>query len=344
LKKLLNYLLGLIGMKILIIKLGALGDVIRTLPLAAAIKKKNPTSDLTWITKSNAVDIIKTDKNIDYVITITPKEKFDILYNFDIDDTATKMASEINAKQKKGFCFKDGFISAFNLGAEYYLNTLFDDELKKSNKKTYQEMMFEAAELQYEKEKFKINLTSEEIAFGKNFISQNNLSGKEIIGIHIGSSPRWPSKAWHENNIINLIKKIKPLKKEIIFFSGPDDQERMERIMQRLRLDRISVLSNNPSNTLREFASLVNICDLMICNDSLALHISMGFGKPTIGLFFCTSPNEVESYDLLTKIISPKLYDFFPEKMDQYNENLVKTISPSEVLEKINLIFNHRNK
>ena len=30
--------------------------------------------------------------------------------------------------------------------------------------------------------------------------------------------------------------------------------------------------------------------------------------------------------------MSPKLYDFFPEKSDQYNEDLVNSISVDEVL------------
>ena len=73
----------------------------------------------------------------------------------------------------------------------------------------------------------------------------------------------------------------------------------------------------------------------MVCSDSLALHVSLALKKPTIGLFFCTSPNEVEDYGVLRKIVSPMLYEFFPEKMDQYSEELVKSISADEVLNAI---------
>ena len=81
-----------------------------------------------------------------------------------------------------------------------------------------------------------------------------------------------------------------------------------------------------------EFASLVNKCNFMVCSDSFSLHMSLALKKPTIGLFFCTPPDEIESYGFLKKIISPMIYNFFPEKMDEYNENLVKSISPDEVL------------
>lgn len=330
-------------MNIVVIKLGALGDVIRTLPLAEAIKKKFPNSDLTWITKPNSLDLIKSDKNIDRVLVEKPNEKFDVLYNFDIDEEATSLASSIPAEEKFGF-YRDGdYLSAFNLGAEYYLNTLFDDELKKSNKKTYQEMMFEAADLPYNHEKYSIFLTTKEKEFGESFRKKNGLAGKKIIGLHIGSSPRWPSKAWHIEQIISFIEKVKKQTFEVILFAGPNEIDKAKEIEKKLESRGIRISTNNPSNSTREFASLVNICDALVCSDSFALHVSVGLGKPTLALFFCTSPDEVESYDLITKIVSPRLKEFFPERMDQYDESLVKSISPSEVLSKLNLALN-RNK
>lgn len=312
-------------MKIALIKLGALGDVIRTLPLAEAVKKRFPGSELTWITKPNASEIIETDEYVDHVATTKPEGEFDVLYNFDIDDQATALASEIPAKQKFGFYSEAGYPAAFNPGAEYYLNTIFDDELKKSNKKTYQEMMFQAAELPYEKKPFRINLSEEE--------KKTMPKEKKVIGIHIGSSPRWPSKGWHDENIKEFVRTMNSKGHKAAIFAGPDDTKKRDKILSELKNEGISVLSNEPSNTLREFASLVNECDAIVCNDSLALHVSMGLNKPTIGLFFCTSPHEVEPYDTLTKLASPRLEEFFPEKMDQYDEDLTKSIAVSSVLE-----------
>ena len=67
----------------------------------------------------------------------------------------------------------------------------------------------------------------------------------------------------------------------------------------------------------------------------MALHVALALKKPTVGLFFCTSPNEVEGYGLLIKLVSPLLNDYFPEKSDQYSEELVNSISVEEVLESL---------
>ena len=124
--------------KILIIKLGALGDVVRTLPILPALKDKFPDSEVYWLTKENALEIFEENPYVKKVLTTKEKlaEKFDILYNFDIEEEALTFANEIKADKKYGFYSDSGYAAAFNFKAQYYLDTIFDDELKKSNKKT----------------------------------------------------------------------------------------------------------------------------------------------------------------------------------------------------------------
>jgi ADP-heptose:LPS heptosyltransferase len=122
---------------------------------------------------------------------------------------------------------------------------------------------------------------------------------------------------------------------DIILFAGKDEKDKQKNIIDKLNKEGIKIYQNNPDNSIKEFASLVNLCKKMICSDSFSLHISLALKKPTIGLFFCTSPEEIEDYGLLKKIISPKLGEFFPSRMDEYNEDLVKSISIEKVLENL---------
>jgi len=323
--------------KILVIKLGAQGDVIRTLALLPAMKKKYPDSEITWVTKSNIAELLENNPLISRVFKIPAiiTEKFDILYNFDIENEATALASKIRADKKYGFYSQDDFPVPFNLGAEYYTNTMFDDELKKTNKKTYQEMMFEAAELPYEKFIPKIYLSEEDKKYADDFLKDNNATTRKIIGIHLGASLRWPSKRWNKDNLLDFIRQSKQQGYELLLFAGPDEIKEQEEILTELASENIGILQNNPNNTKREFASLINICSQIICSDSLALHVALALGKRGVALFFCTSPTEVEDYGLFKKISSPMLYDFFPERMDEYSEELTKSISAAQVLEAI---------
>ena len=319
--------------KICIIKLGALGDVVRTLPILLGIKEKFPDSEISWVTKNESFEIVSSSPYIKkvYVLSDEISEIFDILYNFDVEPDAIELAKKIKSDKKFGFSSEDNFPSAFNTGAEYYLNTIFDDEFKKTNKKTYQEMIYMAAELPYKKQHHEIFLKKEHEEYSRNFINENEIKTGKTIGIHLGAGSRWPSKVWHKENLKEFIKKAQKLDFEIIIFGGPNEILEIEEIKKYFFELGIRVHASNPKNSIMEFASLVKKCDFMVCSDSFALHISLALKKPTIGLFFCTPPNEIESYGLLKKIISPMLYDFFPEKMDKYDENLVKSISAEDV-------------
>src|SRR3989339_2221331 len=80
-----------IDKRILIIKLDALGDVLRTLSILPSLKKKYPNSYITWITRKNALPLFKNldlvDRVIDYEdplsITLLHTTKFDIVINVD---------------------------------------------------------------------------------------------------------------------------------------------------------------------------------------------------------------------------------------------------------------------
>ena len=95
-------------MKVAIIKLGADGDVLRTLPLAKAIKERY-NAEITWVTKGDVAELLEDLPYVSKVerIPFKTNEKFDILYNFDIDEQATALAESISAKEKKGF-YKKG--------------------------------------------------------------------------------------------------------------------------------------------------------------------------------------------------------------------------------------------
>ncbi len=318
----------------------------RTLPIIRSIKEENPSAHLTLITKKDIDTVLKGAPYIDTILTLPlpAKPKADILYNFDLDSEALALANDISAKVKRGFYESDGYPVAGNPGAEYYLNTVFDDDLKRKNKKTYQEMMFSAAELQPSKKPYDLVLSKADLKKAEQFIKDKGIDTSRLIGVHLGASDRWPSKKWSRKNLKEFIKNATLKGYTIILFGGPNEVKEHAHLCQELKSEAIRIYQNDPHNTKGEFSALLNQCAAVICSDSFALHIAIGLHKKTIGLFFCTSPDEVEGYTFLTKIVSPFLYNFFPEKSDVFNEELVSSISPEEVLSAVERCFSRRYK
>jgi ADP-heptose:LPS heptosyltransferase len=258
------------------------------------------------------------------------QESFDILFSLEITTPGTLIANIIKADQKFGYFFDNGATRCFNVSANEYLETAFLTHLKKQNRKTYQELMFLACELPYEKEEIIFELDEKAKQYAEKFKQENNISDTDkIIGINLGSGGRWPSKAWSKENIKELVRKIQN-KYKILFLGGPEEKESMKILAQELEREGMQFLSNNPENTVGEFAAILNLCEKIITTDSFALHLSIALKKPTLALFFSTPDWEIESYDTVKKIASPLLDKYF--FTTRYSEELANSISVQDVV------------
>ena len=75
-------------MRILIIKLGAIGDVIRTTSILPMLKEKYKAS-ITWVTKTESISLLKNNYNINNLYSIEDlnkeilNQKYDLVINFE---------------------------------------------------------------------------------------------------------------------------------------------------------------------------------------------------------------------------------------------------------------------
>ncbi|MBI5241749.1 MAG: hypothetical protein HY926_14850, partial [Elusimicrobia bacterium] len=56
---------------------------------------------------------------------------------------------------------------------------------------------------------------------------------------------------------------------------------------------------------LADFARDIAACDLVVCGDTLTMHLALALGVPAVALFLCTSPAEIHGYGRLSKVVSP---------------------------------------
>ena len=119
----------------------------------------------------------------------------------------------------------------------------------------------------------------------------------------------------------NQIKHVK-----ILLFGGPEEKERNEKIKKLLKTNIIDAGCNN---SLMEFASLINLCKVLVTSDSLALHIGIALKKKIVAFFYVTSAAEIELYNRGIKIIGRgKDYCSYKPKCDYpSNWNINKIVN-----------------
>ena len=331
-----------INFKILIIKLDAVGDVLRTTSILHALKSKYPESHVTWLTKKSAKDIFLNSTFVDNVLTFESYdlisrlsiETFDLLIHPDASPFSTSLATLAKAKVKKGFVLNHlGQVIPVDKDAIEWLEMGAFDEFKKKNKKTYQQIIHEIAGLDYGKGEIIVNLTNDEIRFKNEFYSHHNLSRfKIIIGMNTGTSKRWQLKQWRFEGFKELISMLQKHKDVgILLFGGGDEEDRNSELKNLFP----ALVDTGSKNSLRQFFALMDIPDIILTGDTLALHTATALKKKIICFFGPTSSAEIEDYGRIKKI-SPEMDCLVCYKPEcDFNPNCMELISSDMIYEAI---------
>jgi ADP-heptose:LPS heptosyltransferase len=291
--------------RILIVKLDALGDVLRTTSILPALIKKYPDSSITWITKRNAFSLLENNQYInrkfaieDNYLQFVLNEKFDIGICLDADPLSSTILSLANCDEKLGFITnQSGQVIPANKKAEEWYFLGINDDLKIKNRKTYQEFIYNICNLDSEIYKPQININEKAEEFAFSFSEKNKLSQyKQIIGINTGGGLRWQLKKWINQNYIELIKLIKKNYPDfgIILYGGPEEIEFNVKIKKEAGN---LLIDTGCENSIQNFASLVGLSDIFFTPDSLGMHISIALNKTTLVIVGPTSPWELTVYD-----------------------------------------------
>jgi lipopolysaccharide heptosyltransferase III len=281
--------------RFLIIKLGALGDVIRTTPLLRKIKALHPLAEIWWLTLTPDFlpDTVDRKLKFDLASILQIEEtEFDFLFSLDKDYEAAALANRVKARVKRGFLLKDGkTIPADELAYGKYLTGLFDD-INKSNEQSYLEEVFEICGFTFAGEKYMLP------NFSADGYTWNIKSQGQIIGLNTGCGGRWTSRLWDEERWAEVAKGLISKGHKVILLGGEQEDERNKRIAARSGADYPGYFP------LRQFINLVDQVDLVVTGVTMGMHIAIGLNKKIVLINNIFNKNEFELYGL-GKIVEP---------------------------------------
>lgn len=300
------------GKRILIIKLAAPGDVLRTTPLLCGLKRIYPVSHITWITDNGAYDLLKSNPLINRLLihkweSLIPlfAEEFDLLICLDKEHRAAALTNLINANRKVGIGLTQyGSIYPVNEECEYYFSLGISDELKfKLNKKTYQELIFDVCGIKYQLDGYLLEIPEEDKDFADSLMQKSGITESDIvIGISTGAGPVFANKSWRVEKYIELINRLLANQAfKILLLGGPLEVEKNSQILARFGK---RILDAGCYNTITQFCGIVSRCKLMVCSDTLPMHIGIGMGVLMVVMFGPTCAQEVELYSRGMKLVS----------------------------------------
>ena len=273
--------------RILIIKLGAIGDVIRTTPLLARLKELYPHAQLWWLTLTPDV----VPRTVDVILPFTPQSlatlgatTFDILYNLDKDKEACALAATIKAAVKKGFTLRDGKPAPIDADAVHKFLTGAFDDLNKENTKSYPNEIFETCGFTFAGEEYILDPHRED------GYSWNLPKKKKVVGLNTGCGGRWVSRLWAEKNWVVLARKLKTAGYAPLLLGGEQEHEKNKRIAKK---SGAKYFGHFP---LAQFINEVDQCDLVVTAVTMAMHITVGLHKKIVLFNNIFNKNEFELY------------------------------------------------
>jgi heptosyltransferase II len=268
-------------MNILILKLGATGDVVRTTPLLEKF-----TCRITWITAARNLSLLEgVHSNLRSLSWeerhLAADQSYDLVIN--LEDTLESGLFVQSLKYGRLFgafveadnrlTYTDDSRDWFDLSLISRFGKQTADRLKLENRRTYQDLIFGGMGFRFNGEAYRLP----EPAW-------TNLAGDVAIAPEAG--PVWPMKNWA---FYDLLK------------------ERLE-----ARGLVVNILPRR--DTLLEHLGDVRNHGCLVGGDSLPMHFALGVGTRCVSLFTCTSPWEIHDYGLQQKIISPLLAEFFYQR------------------------------
>lgn len=307
-------------MKILIIKLGAAGDVVRTTAILPGLKQKYPKAQIDWLTDWHMVELLESNPYLKGIFFIGDKSGFaknsyDLVINLDEDFDVCLLASHIKTKQLIGTYVDDGNILytpgaavKFDMSRISRHSPEEADRLKRENRKTYQELCYNMLELDYNGQRPYFHLSKEGKKFARQFARKNGIkNGVRVIGINTGAGGKWHHKKLGLSETVALIKNLASRypRAKLILLDGLDLYDRHHTILEKASGLR-NLIDGGCENTLKQLGAIINLCDTLITSDSLALHIGTALKKKIIAFFGPTSPWEINLYGNGTKILPIK--------------------------------------
>lgn len=260
-----------IDRNILIIKLGAIGDVIRTTPLLHKLRSLSPASRIWWLTQTP--DVLPREVDVPLLFDLRSvmtllSINFDLLINLDKDREACSLTDRIDARVKKGFILRNGVCSPIDRDAEHKFVTGLFDDVNKANTKNYLQEIFEVCGYEWQGEEYILDPPPRG-AFALDH-------SKKIVGLNTGCGGRWTSRLWREENWIALAKQLIAAGITPLFLGGEQEHEK------NIRLAAATGGAYLGHFSLTDFLALMNECDAIVSGVTMAMHFAIGLKKPLV--------------------------------------------------------------
>ncbi len=301
---------------ILIIRIGAIGDIIMSSPVASALKRNNPNTHITWVVHPEFAPLLKDHPDIDEVIHFDIDEWMRLWQKKHIPTLIKKsqaLRSQLRTRKfERAIDLQGNFITGFiawlsgathkialgsNGGNSWFMTKTISRNIGDQTQ-IGSEYRYLVNQLGCSDSKWKMHLPQDK---------QASIDAKNKLKEKIGDTPyavicpfaQYPQKNWFGDYWEQIILRIRGrYQLRTIIVGGENGKEPGEK-MSRLT----SAVNFAGQTTLEETAAIISGATILIGVDTGLTHMGHALNIPTISLFGATYP-----YDYVDSELSKVIY------------------------------------
>jgi len=298
-------------MKILIVKLSAIGDVLHTLPALNALRAHYPGAHIAWVTEAAAAALVQGHPALDRVIISNRKRWARALRSgHRRRETLREIGRFIRALRDTRYdlvidfqqLLKSGAVTAlargsvkvgFGPGMQHmemsylFLNRRIPSVSMEHHALSRNLMLLRAMGIPASQIVYRLPMDAGDHEAAAVLLKQAGIAGDRRL-VAVNPVAQWKTKLWPDHRFAALADRlIQEYDADIVFTGGPDDQSIVANILSQMR-QRAGDLTGR--TTLRTLAALYRRARLVVSTDTGPMHLSAAVGTPVVALFGPTAP------------------------------------------------------
>ncbi len=268
-----------------------LGNLILTLPLVSAIRKKFPQNQISYLADSSYAEVLGMCPDLNQVLTVKKNSWWNPFRFWSVIrkirrshfDLALDLSDENNFSLSNAFLtylsqakVRAGYQKAENQG---FLNLEIPIIHKERHVIERHLDLLRNLTGDFPKPGFNLSIEAQNKNWAQGYLNQKHISAtKALVGIHIGGRGK---KRWGIGNFAELVQWLTKENYQSIIFWGEKEKKVLSELVK-LTENKIMVSDLLP---ITKLAAVIQNCKLFISSDTGPMHLAVALGIPTVSIF-----------------------------------------------------------
>lgn len=297
-------------MKILIVKLSAIGDVIHTLPALNALRRHWPGARITWLVEEAASDLVIGHPSLDRVLVSRRKRwvadlrgrrwrrslgeamqffralrdtRYDLILDFQALLKSGVLIALARGRRKVGFDRGMEHMERSHL----FLNERIPPVSMEIHALDRGLMLIGALGVPAGDVEYRIPVTDRDRDRVLRYMADVGIDPARPI-VAINPMAKWETKLWDPAKFSRLADRLVETRNaQVVFTGGPEDRPAVEGIIGRTVRGTFNLAGRT---RLKELAAVFEGSNVVISTDTGPMHLAAAIGTPVVALFGPTAP------------------------------------------------------